>query len=348
MNIHEPGQTIGVLFMKSYELDIAIIGGGCIGSSILYEFCRRGYKNIGLIDHGRKKLSATAHSGGMLRVFHEHPAHISLSLGNLAFIEAYRRQGVLKAELITNGNLYFFNKNRYSSYKKNLLNMDKANYPYEIFTPKEGEKHFPQFHWAEDWAIYEPTAGRLSPNQLIEDLREASKSYGAKLYDEFEVQHIIPMNDQFRLMNHASMITTKRLILAGGARLVSRFKDLALKIPFEIKTLTTFLAKKLETNEPLPNFFDREILSFGCFSQSTHTVLSHKQCNRVIKEQWAARFEHRSAEDVYINNRLGRLGPVENHQGLYIATGWGGTAFKFALEIGYRMVNAFEDEVRGV
>ena len=69
--------------MQSFDFDIAIIGGGCIGSSILYELCHRGFSNIVLIDHGRKTTSATANSGGMLRIFHENTEHIKAALSNM-------------------------------------------------------------------------------------------------------------------------------------------------------------------------------------------------------------------------------------------------------------------------
>lgn len=328
--------------MQSLEFNIVIIGGGCIGSSILYELCRRGFKNVALLDYGRKTLSATSMSGGMTRVFHEHLEHIDLSLRNFSLIEAYQRSTVLTEKTEANGHLYFFNKNRYRSYKNNLLKIDKVHYPFEILTPSSGQKRFPQYRWGEEWAIYEPKGSHISPKIFMDDLLIASKQHGAKLFDNFEVNRICSYRDRYRISGDTALITAKRLILAGGARFLPRLQDLSLRLPFEVKTITTYIAKKSHDDFLLPNYFDRESLNFGCFSYRHDVVLSHKNCKRVAEKQWEEIIEKRSAKDIYAPNRLGFLGRIAGFSGLFLATGWGGTAFKFALEIGHRVANAIE------
>jgi glycine/D-amino acid oxidase-like deaminating enzyme len=328
--------------MKSYEFDIAIIGGGCIGSSILYELCHRGFNSMVLIDQGRKTFSATANSGGMLRVFHESMEHISLSLHNLNCIATYRQLGVLTEKTAANGNLYFFNKNRYRHYAANLFKMDAAHYPFEVLTSLEGQKRFPHYHWDEDeWAIYEPMGCQLSPQKFTEDLFIASIKHGATLLDDCEVNRIGHDRDRFHISGQQIMVTAKTLVLSGGARLLPRLEDLGLHLPLEAKTLTTFMAEKTQNDFLLPNYFDREALNFGCFSQR-RVVLSNPDSKRVIKKKWGEIIEQRTAQDCYALNRLGFLGPVPGHPGLMVATGWGGTAFKFALEVGRRVVNTIE------
>ncbi len=332
--------------MESLEFNIAIIGGGCIGSSILHELCRRGFKNVALIDYGRKTLSATSMSGGMTRVFHEHLEHVDLSLRHFAFIEAYQQSNVLTEKTAANGHLYFFNKNRYRSYKNNLLKMEKAHYPFDILTPSSGQKRFPQYFFGESWAIYEPKGCHISPNIFMNDLLMASKQHEANLFDDFQVNRICCYRDRYRISGDKASITTKTLVLAGGARLLPRLQDLNLRLPFEVKTITTYIAKKLHDDFLLPNYFDRESLSFGCFSDRHDVVLSHKNCKRVIEKKWGEMIEERSAKDIYAPNRLGFLGRMAGFSRLFLATGWGGTAFKFALEVGHRVANAIEMDLK--
>ncbi|MBX3708663.1 MAG: FAD-binding oxidoreductase [Gammaproteobacteria bacterium] len=328
--------------MQSFEFNIAIIGGGCIGSSILYELCRRGFKNVVLIDHGRKTLSATSASGGMLRVFHEHLEHIDLSLQNFSFIEIYQQSAVLTEKTEANGHLYFFNKSQYRSYKNNFLKMNKAHYPFEILTPTSGQNRFPQYRWGKKWAVYEPKGNHISPKVFMDDLLIASKQHGANFFDDFYVNRICSCRNRYWISGEKSLITAKRLVLAGGARLLPRLQDLNLRLPFNVKNITTYIAKKSHEDFLLPNYFDRESLHFGCFSHKHDVVLSYKNCMRVKEKPWGKIIEERSAKDIYAPNRLGFLGRIAGFPGLFIATGWGGTAFKFALEIGHRVTNAIE------
>ncbi|MEK6774878.1 MAG: FAD-binding oxidoreductase [Bdellovibrionota bacterium] len=328
--------------MKSYEFDILIIGGGCIGSSVYHELGLQGFTNVALLDNGRKTLSATSKSGGMLRVFHERSQHIDLALNNLKRLEVYQKAGwIEKAQ--PNASLYFFNKHRYSSYEENLRKMDGAGYPFEVFNTVYGRERFPQFHWGDDeWAIYEPQSSQLSPQTFVEDLLTASAPYKNTILDSFEVIRICSYRDQFRVYSNDSAVTTKLLILAGGARLVPKLKDLGVSLPLETRTLTSYLAEKNQEDFVLPNYFDRETLQFGGFGPGRNVTLSNPLNQRLIEKKWSSTFTEMTAQDCYAPGRLGYIGEVPGHPRLILATGWGGTAFKFALDVGRQVAYAVE------
>ena len=114
--------------------------------------------------------------------------------------------------------------------------MDKANYPFEIYNSICGKKRFPQFRWRDDeCGIYEPLGCQLSPQHLTEDLLKSSIKHGATLLDDFEVHQLRRHGDCFRIFCNKATITAKSLILAGGARLLPRLKDLGLHLFITIK-----------------------------------------------------------------------------------------------------------------
>jgi glycine/D-amino acid oxidase-like deaminating enzyme len=329
--------------MKCFEFDITIVGGGCIGSSILYELTRRGFANVALIDHGRKTVSATASSGGMLRVFHESAEHVELALANHSLLQTHHRAGILSEKPEADGSLYFFNKHRYQDYQPNLKRMDKAAYPFEVLTSSCGRKRFPQFKWNKDeWAIYEPQGSHLSPQLFVEDLISSSVRGGAVLIDDFQVQRLSRYRSQHRISGNDATVTTKTLILAGGARLLPRLRDLGLNLALEARTLTSFVVQKTQNDLILPNYFDRESLEFGRLGHGSHVVLSDPACPRIVDRLWRGTIEKRLAEDCYAPNRLGFSGQVSGLPRLNLATGWGGTGFKFALAIGNRIAASLE------
>lgn len=334
--------------MNVLEFDIAIVGGGCMGASIFYELTRRGSAGVGLVDEGRKTVSATAHSGGMSRVFHESAEHVSLALANEALLQARQREGVFRGISEANGSLYFFNRRRYADYQGHLKRMDEADYPFEIFTPANGRRHFPQFHWGDDeWAIYEPRGGHRSPREFTEDLLSASVRHGGTLIDGFQVRRLSHCRDHYRISGGEATVVARTLILAGGARLVPRLRDLGLSLPLETRSLSTVVANKVRGGPNLPNYFDRETLEFARLGFGPQVILSHRKPLRLVDPLWRGPWEERTADDCYAPHRIGFSGEVSGFPQLMIATGWGGTGFKFALEIGRRVAMSVERDRAG-
>jgi 4-methylaminobutanoate oxidase (formaldehyde-forming) len=333
--------------MTVLECEIAIIGGGCIGVSILNALVRSGISNIVLIDKGRTTTSATANSGGMFRVFHENPEHIRLALGHYRILQDFLHEGVLATESEPNGSLYFLNRHRLDRCKEGLQIMFEAQYPFEILNPIEGRKKFPEFRWDdEELAIYEPLAHQRDPGVFTDHLlRRCLKVRDVTLLESTEIKSIRSYHNRYLLSGVCQSVVAKSLVLAGGASLLPRFKDLGLNLALESRALTVFVSEKTNKTWKIPNYFDRERLEFGAFAHAQKVLLSHREQNRVWETMWEKDFEEKTAMDSYAPRRLGFLGQVCGHPQLFIATGWGGTAFKFALEVGHRMAHVMENRL---
>jgi glycine/D-amino acid oxidase-like deaminating enzyme len=324
--------------MAHYEFDHVVIGGGCIGSSILSALTKIEAGSLALIDIGRKTTSATASSGGMLRVFHENPEHVKLALANYHLL-----QKNYKSCVKPNGSLYFFNPSRFAGHQASLALMAADNYPYEVLTRAQGAERFPYFHWQEnEWAIYEPLGTHLDPAAFVEQMLSDSVQRGATLLEPFEVQRICPYLDRYRICCDEGTVTAKSLVLAGGARLIPRLYDLGLTLPLEVKTIKSRVGKKMDSDLILPNFFDRETLDFARLGPGPEVILSAVKTQRIKSPITTGSFEEKEAVDCYAPNRQGFIGVIPGHPRLTLATGWGGTAFKFALEVGQRVARGKE------
>lgn len=332
--------------MKTYEYDTVIIGAGCVGSSIAFDLTRRGFRNILVIDSGQAQVSATASSGGMLRVFHENPEHVELALNNLDLLKTYQEENVVKENNSANGSLYFFDQRRYRDYAANLQIMESRKYPFEILTPQNGRRSFPQFQWLPNqWAVYEPSGTHLSSLSFANDLLRSSQAAGLAIRPAFEVERICHFRDRYRIFSHDSTVTAKTLILAGGARLVPQLRELGIGHSLKTNIITTYRLQKQNLEMTLPNFFDRENLEYGRLGQGSEIILSNPNTQRFIKPYWHAETAMEvSAPDCYSPQRMGYAGFLLGHPRLILATGWGGTAFKFSLEIGRRIGHALITE----
>jgi glycine/D-amino acid oxidase-like deaminating enzyme len=333
-------ERLGGDVMKVVEYDFAILGGGCIGSAIFSRLSQSVLQRVALIDKGRKTLSATAHSGGMLRVFHESPEYVNLALENHQLIQALQNSGVLTEKNEVTGSLYFFNKNRYKDYQASLKRMAEAEYPFEVLSPANGRRRFPAFHWLEhECAIYEPLGSQRTPARFVQDLISSGSENGGDVFEDLEVTRISCHHGFYRIFSDELTMKSKTLVLAGGARLLPRFQDLGLNLPLQTKELSAFVVPKVPNAPAMPHYFDRETLDFGGFGQKDHAVLASPKSKRLVEPFWQGTAEKRKALDCYAPGRVGLLGEVAGWPGLYIATGWGGTGFKFALEVAERTVN---------
>ncbi len=332
--------------MSDRDFNILIIGGGCIGSSIAFDLSRRGFVNTGLIDSGRKTVSATAASGGFTRVFHESKVHVDLALKHQAHTKKNRSLGILGEKSKPIGSLYFFDRRRYRDYEANLQLMEDNHYPFEVLNSKAGSQRFPRYNWdPEQWAIHEPLGDQMSPPDFSEALLNYSKNRGLTLIEDFEVERISHFRDQYRVFGANGNYTAKTLILAGGARILPLVRDLGISLSLKSQPLTLYKIKNQNPGLCSPHFFDRETLEFSGQTDSGHVILSKLDSQRFLDQQNLNDVTEINAPDCYAPNRIGYSGYLMGHPRLLVATGWGGTAFKFSLEVGRRIGDAVESQL---
>ncbi len=321
------------------EFDIVVIGGGCIGSSILFSLKEQGHNNIALIDRGRNSSSATAQSGAMMRLFHEDPRHTTLAVRSAVHHRRLRRERVVSGSDVRSGSLYFFNRNRYSTFEASLRIMDEAGSCFEIVTPARGMKEFPQFNWnPSDLAIYESTGNHLNAVGFSNELITHSE---AKLFDDEMVQSISQVNSHYKIELENQIIRAKQVILAGGVAMLPLLKELGISLPLISKEIVIYRSRCENRFLHLPNYFDRETLEFGRFSDPTEIALSVPEPRRLASLDNLNKWTRSTASDCYAPDRQGFMIAPPSHPHLLVVSGWGGTALKFALEIGHQVARNF-------
>lgn len=341
------GHRLGKQIMKD-KFDILVVGGGCIGSSILFALASRGEKHIGLVDSGRRTTSATANSGGMIRMFHENPQHTELAIRSSELLEKYRRDRCIDIDVKCNGNLYFFDRSRYKSFETSLSRMDDAGCCYEVISAIAGRKIFPEFLWNDDdMAVYESTGKHVDPLALVDELLSYSQSRSAQVFDDSDVLSIAVKNGDYQLILADRVLTAKKLILAGGARMLPLLATLDINLPLESKEIRTTVARASIAYETMPNYFDRETLDYARFGGGDHVVLSSANASRLKLDEPPFVVAERTANDCYAPNRVGLIVSPSNHRNITVVSGWGGTAFKFALEIGRRTSDVVTHSILG-
>ena len=317
------------------SFDVIVIGGGCIGSSILYSLMLQGQKNIALVDSNRNSSSATANSGWMMRIFHEDPRHTQLAIQSTELLKRYRTAGLLKTDVCCNGSLYFFDRRRYEQFEPSMTLMDEAGCSFEIVTPQSGRRDFPEFRWSDnDLAIYESTGKQMSPTLLSQELLLTCQRQGASVFDNHAVTNITRSDRGYEVHSERASLRSAQVILAGGAGMLPLLSQLNISTSLTAKRLTSYLADNRREYLHLPNYFDRETLEYARFGNGKNVLFSQRSLERLLLPQDQTSFVEQTADDSYAPDRQGFILSPPQYPGMTIVSGWGGTAFKFALEIG--------------
>lgn len=80
-------------------------------------------------------------------------------------------------------------------------------------------------------------------------------------------------------------------------------------------------------------------------SDQYRVLLANPNTQRLINYPWdKTSLTEIQADDCYAPGRIGFAGILMGHPRLLLATGWGGTAFKFSLEIGQHVGRILANE----
>lgn len=331
--------------MSQLNFQYCILGGGSIGTSIAYKMIKNGFSNIALIDNGKTSLSATSQSGGLLRIFHESPQHQTLALSNYIQLKDLKKRNSLSQNHKPNGCLYVMSKKRFSHLKNNLHIMDQQDYPYEVISTTAEKNRFSNFNWtSQQVAIFEPEAGHLSPLTFCDDLIQQMDTQSISLLQNIEIERLCYHKNHYKIISKNVTITCPTLILAGGYRMIPLLKTIGLNLELSTRSLTLFRSLNAANTMETENFFDRESLSFAGKISDNFFITSDLKNSFFRPELNSDHFNSISGFDSYSPNRNGYLGKIPGYSDLYIATGWGGTAFKFSLGVADIIVQALTHE----
>ena len=310
--------------MSPYKADIAILGGGVLGASIFHALSDT---NRVLIDDG-ELTSASKQSLGLFRALHENASHTQLALEHYALMFP-----TFSSTLQQSGSLYLFHQNRLPDYQASLNLLEKNQYPFECLTAKEASVRFPMLHFNHhEYVLYEPYGGKINTSCFLPALKNGNQQHIMNGY----IHTIICLKDYFILHADAFTIECQQLILAGGYRLLPQLANLGIQLPLTIKPISLY-QRKLTTHLAIPHYFDRETLEFAAIDEECYLSSGTTKPSRIIPNLSAQTVTKYTAYDCYAPLRCGYLGALSHLPRLYLATGWGGTAFKFSLAIGQSM-----------
>jgi sarcosine oxidase, subunit beta len=232
--------------------DVAIIGGGIVGSSIAYHLIAAGCKNVLVIERETAQgKGSTGKSMGGVRAQFSTPVNIQMSLYSIPFYASfeerighpcdYRPQGYLFCATTENHVTYLR-----ANYEKQVA-MGLKNV--QLISGDEIRRQFPQLRGDDiQGGSFCSTDGFVDPYSAMIGYMTWACDHGAKLWKNTTVTAIARNRDCFEIATTLDVVSASRVVNCAGAWSAAIARMVAIDLPVEP------LRRMLVPTEPFDQF----------------------------------------------------------------------------------------------
>ncbi|WP_425406065.1 GcvT family protein [Hwanghaeella sp.] len=220
--------------MKS-DVQVAVIGGGVVGASVLYHLTKKGWKDVVLIERSELTSGSTWHAAGGFHTLNGDPNMAKLQSYTIdLYKEIEEISGQSTSFHLTGGMFLACTPERMEALKimqskERLLGIET-----ELLDPKEAHRRLPimdpdQFLGA----LYTPLHGHLDPSGTTHAYAKAARIAGAEVYLRNPVTDLTQRPDgTWDVVTKDGTIHADHVVNAGGlwAREVGRMAGLELPV----------------------------------------------------------------------------------------------------------------------
>lgn len=220
--------------MQSYA-KIVVVGGGCVGASILYGLTENGCSDAVLLERRQLTAGSTWHAAGLLVTFVR--SHVISQLT----METIRIYGEVEERLGTScglrkvGQLRVANtQKRWDEFQSYVGIAEAAGVPARLLTPEEVQKEHPFLSPNENiyGGILHPEDGYINPADITQGLARLAREKGAKVHQNTEAQAYEKLPDGgWKVITSRGEITCDHLVFATGNYARENAKRVGLDLP---------------------------------------------------------------------------------------------------------------------
>ncbi len=204
--------------MKSH-VQVAVIGGGVVGASVLYHLTKLGWKEVLLIERSELTSGSTWHAAGGMHTLNSDP---NISKLQEYTIKLYREIEEISGQscgIHLTGGVFLATTPQRTEWLKamrangRMLGMDK-----ELITPNEAAKLFPLLdpsHFVA--ALFDPMEGHVDPSGVTQAYAKAARIGGAEVSLRNRVLETNPRSDGgWEVVTEQGSVIAEHIVNAGG------------------------------------------------------------------------------------------------------------------------------------
>ncbi len=220
--------------MKSH-VQVAVIGGGVVGASVLYHLTRAGWNDVVLIERDELTSGSTWHAAGGMHTLNGDPNVAKLQEYTIKlYREIEEASGQSCGIHITAGVDLAATPERMDFLKVACARARYLGLGMEIISVDEAARLFPLMdkrHFV--GALYNPLEGHVDPAGVTQAYAKAARNRGADVYRFTRVTALLPRADgSWDVITDKGNLVAEHVVNAGGlwAREVGRFVGLELPV----------------------------------------------------------------------------------------------------------------------
>ena len=345
--------------------EAVVIGGGLMGTSILYNLVRRGVKMPVLLERGTLGSGSTGRSSGVVHLFTD-PELPRAKLTQIS-LTAYRNfeetLGIEDPGFVNTGFLIMVPYSDEAKVKEHVVRQQRLGVSTSIISAEEAQILAPGFALREDEVfIWEPDAGYGDPSGVALAYSQGARELGATVVLGTEVTEIVIRSNRVtEVVTDTERYDTENAIVATGPWSGEFLHKLGLNLPLKPTLAEVFVLRVQNTsNGRGPGGSDRSnniffrpagtdmILVGGnetpgeidpdAYPQepAQETVIRNWQAlsRRVPSMEHAEFFKGYTGVYTTTPDRMPVIDKVNGIDGLYICTGFSGRGFKLAPAVG--------------
>ncbi len=220
--------------MKSH-VQVAVIGGGVVGCSVLYHLAKQGFKDVVLIEREELTSGSTWHAAGGMHTLNSDPNVAKLQDYTIGlYKEIEEISGHSCGVHLTGGVMLAGSKERMDWLKAAHARGRYLGMQTELLTVDEAAERFPLMEKKYFvGALYDAVEGHIDPAGVTNAYAKAARKGGAEIYRHNRVTDMQPRPDGgWDVITEKGSIRAEHVVNAGGlwAREVGRMVGLELPI----------------------------------------------------------------------------------------------------------------------
>ena len=232
--------------------EVAILGGGIVGSSIAYHLVEAGCKDILVIERESSQgKGSTGKSMGGVRAQFSTPVNIQMSLYSIPFYAAFEERLGHPCDYRPQGYLFFATSDKHLAYlrsnqeKQIALGLKNVG----MMSAEEIAIQFPQMRAGDILGgSFCSTDGFVDPYSAMIGFMTAATEQGARLWKNAAVTSIQRTGKTFEIETTYGAVSAKHVVNAAGAWAASIAKMVGVNLPVEP------LRRMLVPTEPFDQF----------------------------------------------------------------------------------------------
>lgn len=226
--------------------DAVVIGGGCVGTSVLYHLAALGCTDVLLLEAETLGAGSTSKAAGGIRVQYDDEMNTRLALRSLEEFTRFEDLTGTAIDFKQVGYLFLLdNEPDLLTFSRSVAGQQRLGIPTEVLEAAAVRGLVPGLETADlVGATYSPVEGYANPEAVVQGYAAAARRLGARITVGARVEEIVTEADRIVGVRTATgLVSTRVVVVAAGTGCADLTRPIGLDLPVHGEPRTIFFGR---------------------------------------------------------------------------------------------------------